>query len=170
MCAANAKSRFCCDDNPGNPWSLACAKGTLQSCQDAWRKASFKAFTECTVCNYSYALMKRRRTREFALKFAKLVLQHFIELLAETIAFPLRHWPPLCRGPVQILLVLLPQQAHALPSYWQVIVYPVHSSLHYIPTQSIWFQFNTQQYDASVPVSRVVLRTCRVQCFPSKVL
>ena len=48
---------------------------------------SLEAFTECTVYNYRYAFTKRRRTREFALNFAKLVLWHFSEFLAETIAF-----------------------------------------------------------------------------------
>ena len=46
-----------------------------------------KAFTECRVCNYRYALTKRCHTREFALNFAKLVLRHFSEFFAETIAF-----------------------------------------------------------------------------------
>ena len=44
-------------------------------------------FTECTAYNYRYAFTKRRRTREFALNFAKLMLWHFSEFLAENIAF-----------------------------------------------------------------------------------
>ena len=36
---------------------------------------------------HRYVFTKRRRTREFALNFAKLMLWHFSEFLAESIAF-----------------------------------------------------------------------------------